>query len=422
MIFSVISLGCPKNLVDSERIIAQLGLEGEVFTDNESRADCVILNTCGFIKPAIDESTAEIGRLVAWKKRKPGRKLVVCGCLVNRMSKSLPRQFPQVDGWFKIEQEGSIGCPAGKHQVLTKARFLTTPSHFAYLKIAEGCRNRCSYCTIPSIRGPLRSRKPSAIIKEARALVDMGVREIALIAQDTTNYGYDFDGPQRLPHLLRALARIDGIKWLRLLYTHPAHIDDALIEEIANNRRVCKYIDMPIQHVNNRILKLMKRRYGRDRLLELMSKLRAIPGLAIRTTVMVGFPTERETEFEELLRFIDQTSFDHLGAFTYWAEPGTKAARLPQVASGIKTRRLNRIVALQFQKVKEQNRAQTGKTLQVVVDRINGRFAYARSQHEAPDIDRVIRLFGNNLKIGRFYQAQVTGFDNYDQRAVARTS
>lgn len=422
MIFTVISLGCPKNLVDSERIIAQLGLEGQIFTDDHRDADCVILNTCGFIKPAVDESTTEIRRLIKWKKEKPGRQVIVCGCLVNRMARTLPAQFPEVDGWFKIEYEGRIGRPSHPHRIPEPARYLTTPSHFAYLKIAEGCRNRCTYCTIPSIRGPLRSRPPRAIIREARALAGMGVREIALVAQDTTNYGYDFDRRRRLPHLLRALAKVDGIEWLRLMYAHPAHVDDALIEEIARNRKVCKYIDLPIQHVNNRILKLMKRRYDRDGLEAVLEKLRAVPGIAVRTTVMVGFPTERASDFEELLSFIDCSSFDHLGAFAYWAESGTKAARLPQVTSTIKRRRLNRLVGLQFQKVKERNRTLIGKTLRVIVDRINGRFAHARSQYEAPDIDRTIKLAGRNLQVGRFYEAVVTGFDDYDLKATARSA
>lgn len=414
MIFSLVSLGCPKNLVDSEHIIARLCLEGQVFTHNEDEADCIILNTCGFIKPAIDESFGEIRRLLAWKKRGAGRKVVVCGCLVNRMKKNLPMRFPGVDRWLKIEEEGSIGDGARR---LTEARCVTTLPHVAYLKIAEGCSNRCSYCTIPSIRGELHSRRPRDVLGEARSLAAKGVRELILVAQDTANYGYDFDGRRHLVRLLRSLNEIAALRWIRLLYAHPAHIDERLVEEIAVNPKVCKYVDVPIQHVSDRILKIMNRRHTRRHLEGLLERLRAVPSLALRTTVMVGFPTETEAEFEDLLEFVDHWGFDHLGAFSYSAEPGTKAAGWPQKSANKKAERLARLLELQSRKVRRQNRTKVGQKLRVLVDRCNGQYAIGRSQHEAPDIDGIIRLTGHKLKAGRFYRAEVTGFNKCDLTA-----
>lgn len=324
MRFFLISLGCPKNLVDSERIIGQLGQDGMVLTDDRSHAQCVVLNTCGFIKPAIDESMQAIQKLVEWKKRRKSRRILVCGCLVNRMKSHLCRRFPQVDGWFEIEKEGEIAAAVGKGEpsILPEARFLTTPKHYAYLKIAEGCDNRCAYCTIPQIRGSLHSRTIESITDEAQALADMGARELILVAQDTANYGYDLYKKRRLVDLVKKISRIDGIRWIRLLYAHPAHIDERLVDEIGSNPRVCKYVDMPIQHINNRILRLMNRKYERKTVERLIDELRKIPGLAIRTTIMAGFPTETAGEFDELLGFVRAVGFDHAGFFPYYREEG----------------------------------------------------------------------------------------------------
>ncbi|MCM8792390.1 MAG: 30S ribosomal protein S12 methylthiotransferase RimO [Candidatus Omnitrophica bacterium] len=420
MTFSIKSLGCPKNLVDSEKIAAQLSQAGLVFTDTADDAQVMILNTCGFIKPAIEESITEIKKLILWKRKRPNRKLLICGCLVNRLKDKLVKHFPEVDDWLKIKEEGSIAnLITDSPSPSDETRLISTPRHYAYLKIAEGCSNRCSYCTIPQIRGPLQSRALGSIVNEATQLTELGIKELILVGQDTAGYGTDLNGGKPLlAHLVDKLSCIDGIKWLRILYAHPAHIDDRLIDTIGSNPKVCKYLDIPIQHISDRILKLMRRRYNRKTIEKLVEKLKRIPDMKLRTTVIIGFPTEKPQEFNELLEFIGEGHFDHIGYFPYYREIGTEAAKLQPLPDCRIDERLRQFADLQIKNTREKNRSRIGQKIIVIIDGYNRKRYFGRSQSEAPEIDGKIFVSGQNLRIGKFYTALIKGFKKYDLFAL----
>ncbi len=428
------SLGCPKNEVDGETMTSLLRQEGFEMTEDKQEADVLVLNTCGFINSAKEESINEIFNLICLKNRHNRKKIVVSGCLAQRYPEELWKNIPEIDGLlgigdtFKISQLCtsvlvgkrlcSISLPENKngHRNIKRE---TQNRPYAYIKIADGCDNHCTYCAIPSIRGKFRSRRTEDILAEARQLVDGGVKEINLVAQDTTMYGTDICGGKKLPQLLFLLSRIPKLKWIRLLYTHPAHFSDELIQTIASNPKVCKYLDLPLQHISDEILAKMNRKVTRGDVERLISKLRErIPGLALRTSFIAGFPGEKKKQFEELIEFVEKTRFDKLGAFPYSREEGTPAYDFQgRVPSKLKHQRLDRLMLTQQKIVFEENRSKIGKTLTVLIDaeskEDSGHFL-GRSQAEAPEVDGVILVKGSSLKTGKFVKAKIVDYWDYD--------
>lgn len=428
------SLGCPKNEVDGETMTSLLDHQGFEMTENKDEADILILNTCGFIDSAKEESINEIFSLVQLKNKDKSRKIIVSGCLAQRYAKELWKNIPEIDGLlgigdiFKISQVclsvlarkrlSVVGFPEnnnGRRNVKRK----TQNRPYAYIKIADGCDNHCSYCAIPSIRGKFRSRRIEDILKEARQLADCGVKEINLVAQDTTLYGIDIYGEKKLPQLLLLLSEIRKLKWIRLLYTHPAHFSDELIETVASNPKVCKYLDLPLQHISDEILTKMNRKVTRGDVERLISKLRErIPGLTLRTSFIVGFPGEKKKHFEELLQFVEKTRFDKLGAFPYSREEETPAYDFQgRVPSKLKHQRLDRLMLTQQKIVFEENRSKIGKTLTVLIDaesKEDSGYFLGRSQAEAPEVDGEILVRGNGLRIGEFAEVRIVNYCDYD--------
>jgi ribosomal protein S12 methylthiotransferase len=434
--FAIVSLGCPKNLVDAERLVAALEDAGYQMQSNPSQAELILVNTCGFIEDARQESLETIGEMIQLKKTGSCKGLVVTGCLSQRYPRSLWEQIPAVDAFVGIGGQGEIvsvcnqildgsnerPCVVRDPETLeeeTISRHQLTLKHTAYLKIADGCDNRCAYCAIPIIRGGYRSRKLEVLESEAREMAARGVREINLIAQDTTNYGADLYGEARLTELLDRLCGIDGLRWIRVLYTHPAHYTEELIDLIAEREKICNYLDIPLQHICDDLLVAMNRRVNRQQIVSLLEKLRArIPAVALRTTFIVGLPGETEAHFRQLMIFVQQYRFEKLGAFAYSPEKGTPAAQMPgRTPKGIADRRLDQLLQLQQQISLQRNRSMAGEEITVLVDAANVDQEWncvGRSQAEAPDIDGHIYLRGRDVSPGDFVQAQVTGFSEYD--------
>ncbi len=416
------SLGCAKNLVDSERLLARLATAGALVGASAEEADVVLVNTCGFIDPARRESLAVIADYVALKDERPDLKLLVLGCLVVRDGETLRRDLTAVDGFFGIDEHDAIARACGLAGEETgDTRLLLTPSHTAYLRIADGCDNRCSYCTIPSIRGAFRSRPAHEILAEARSLAELGVLELNLIGQDTTAYGKDVPGGPGIVGLLERLDEINGVRWIRLLYAHPARFGDDLIEAYARLEKLVPYVDLPLQHAADRILRAMGRRVDRKGIEALLSRLReAVPEMALRTTFIVGFPGETDAEFAELLDFVDRVRFDHVGAFAYSPEPGTAAAELPgQVSPNVVGERLERLLAAQTEIVLEKNRARVGEVVDVLIDGSDGTpgVTIGRTATQAPDVDPVTRVRGRQEQ-GTFVRARITGHSDLDLTAT----
>jgi ribosomal protein S12 methylthiotransferase len=434
--FAIISLGCPKNLVDAERLVAALeGADYQMEVD-PAQAEIVVVNTCGFIEEARQESLQTIGEMARLKQTGSCKGLVVTGCLSQRFPRSLWEHIPAVDALLGIGGQreivsvcnqildGSNERPCVIHNPETLVeetipRHQLTLKHSAYLKIADGCDNRCAYCAIPIIRGGYRSRKLQVLEEEARGMAAQGVREINLIAQDSTHYGTDLYGQPHLTELLDRLCHIDDLRWIRLLYTHPAHYTEDLIDLIAAEEKICKYLDIPLQHICDDLLAAMNRRVTRQQIETLLETLRAkIPGLTLRTTFIVGLPGETEGCFRQLMEFVQRSRFQKLGAFSYSREQGTKAAQMPgRAPKGVADRRLDQLLQLQSQISLERNRALAGEEVNVLVDAaISGDdWNYVgRTQAEAPDIDGHIYVRGQNLHPGEFIRAQVTGFSEYD--------
>jgi ribosomal protein S12 methylthiotransferase len=416
------SLGCAKNLVDSERLLARLATAGALVGAPAEEADVVLVNTCGFIDPARRESLAVIADYVALKAERPDLKLFVLGCLVVRDGEALRRDLPAVDGFFGIDEHDAIARACGLAGEETgDTRLLLTPSHTAYLRIADGCDNRCSYCTIPSIRGAFRSRPADEILAEARSLAALGVRELNLIGQDTTAYGKDIPGGPGIVGLLERLDAIDGVRWVRLLYAHPARLGDDLIRAYARLEKLVPYVDLPLQHASDRILSAMGRRVDRGAIGSLLSRLReAVPEIALRTTFIVGFPGETDAEFAELIAFIEETRFDHVGAFAYSPEPGTAAAEMPsRVPPDVVAERLERLLAAQTVIVLETNRTRVGDVVDVLIDGSDGTpgVTIGRTATQAPDVDPVTRVRGRQEQ-GTFVRARITGHSDLDLTAT----
>ena len=426
-----ISLGCPKNLVDTERVLGRLVERGWLLCEQPEQADIVIVNTCGFIQEAAAESKQLLSQLSELKKNGCAG-IIAAGCLVERMGNALSADVPDVDAFVGIADADEIEAACreiirGRGRLFTRkphpphndtGRLRITPRHYSYLQITDGCNNRCSYCVIPLIRGPLRSKPPDAVIEEARELISDGVRELNVIGQDTTSYGKDTANGEDLATLLRELCRLD-VEWIRLLYTHPAHLTDSVIEAVAENDKIVNYVDMPIQHINDDILRRMNRIVGRERIEDQIARLRAaIPGVILRTSVIVGLPGETHEAFEELLEFVEEARFERLGTFAYSREEGVPAYDFPdQVPEKTRRKRLDLIMRRQREIAAEFAESMIGKTVDVVVEgksKTKRSLWEGRTYGDAPDVDGIIYLSGKNLEPGMFAKARITGSRDYD--------
>ncbi|MBN2406225.1 MAG: 30S ribosomal protein S12 methylthiotransferase RimO [Elusimicrobia bacterium] len=420
----VISLGCSKNTVDSERLMKQLELNNFRIVDSTSGADTVIINTCGFIGPAKEESIDTILQAVSLKEEGRLRKVIVFGCLAERYGKELPLEIKEVDAFFGVEKYREILSELGgkvRTDKLPERRLSGYPGT-AFLKISEGCSNRCSYCVIPSLRGPYRSLPLNRILREAEILARRNIKELVLIGQDTADYGRDIYGKRRLDALLGKLGRLKGIEWIRLMYMHPAHLDKRTLTAMKDNPRVCRYIDLPLQHISDRILKSMNRKITSKGINELIERIRkTMPGAVLRTTFMIGYPGETEEEFGALCRFVKKTGFDRLGVFAYSAEEGTASSRYPDSVPGkVKEKRMGTLMDIQRDISYVKNRALLGKTLRVIVDGCEGSaeegFYTGRSQGHAPEVDGdvLMKMSGKKLRPGGFYEVKIYDCDEYD--------
>ncbi|MDD6284003.1 MAG: 30S ribosomal protein S12 methylthiotransferase RimO [Firmicutes bacterium] len=401
----MVSLGCPKNQVDAELMLAKLAEAGYQLTPNESEADVVIINTCGFIEDAKREAIDNILDVAANKQYGNLRGLIVTGCLAERYRDEVAKEFPEVDAVVGIGKNDDIADIVGRvcngervvcfgdktDAPLEGDRVMTTPPYTAYLRVADGCDNCCTYCTIPSIRGSFRSRPMDSVVAEARRLAGSGVKELVVIAQDTTNYGTDLCGHSLLPQLLDELCAIDGIEWIRTLYTYPDRITDELLDTVARQPKICNYFDIPLQHVNGEILSRMNRTGDRESLTALIGKIRSVlPDAVLRTTLITGFPAESEEQFAELCEFVKEVRFDRLGCFAYSAEEGTPAAGFDgQIAQEVKERRAEVIMNSQLRIIEEKNRQRIGTAVEVLVEGYDSyiKCCYGRTRGDAPDID-----------------------------------
>lgn len=429
----LVSLGCPKNLVDSEIMLGLLRESGFIITNREQEADAIIINTCSFINDAKEESIKTILELAQLKEKGNCRALLVAGCLAQRYHRELMEEMPEIDGFIGTGAINEVSALvrralAGKEAFLVgrpgylhtaaQPRIQATPIYTAYAKIAEGCDNRCSYCTIPLVRGPFRSREMDDIVTEATEMARQGTKELILVAQDTTRYGLDLYGRPSLDSLLERLSVLDGLVWIRLLYTYPSLISDQLIRLIASEKKLCNYLDIPLQHASNPVLQRMKRQGSNKEIQELIEKLRSeIPDIILRSSFIVGFPGETEEDFEELLGFMSRMQFDRVGVFTYSREEGTPAASMPgQVPEEIKLARRDRAMSLQQKISLEKNRRKIGDILSVLVENKNDEESYTgRSEGDAPGIDGKVYFTSKlDLQPGSFVRVKINAAQPYD--------
>ena len=420
---NVVTLGCSKNVVDSEHVMAQLAAAGYdvVFDSNGTEARTVVVNTCGFIGDAKEESINTILGFVRAKEEGAIDRLFVIGCLSERYAEELRREIPEVDAYFGARDFSGVvraltgsegGAPATE-------RMLTTPGHYAYLKISEGCNWKCGYCAIPLIRGGHVSVPMEELEEEARKLAAGGVKELIVIAQDTTYYGLDLYGKRRLAELLRRLCRIDGIGWIRLHYAYPTAFPDEVIEAMASEPKICKYLDIPFQHISDAQLSAMHRRHTKAEAYALVEKLRgAIPDLALRTTLLVGYPGETEADFTELEQFVRDVRFERLGVFAYSEEEGTYSARelADNVPEVVKQQRVERIMTLQNDIARENNLRRVGRTERVLIDSRQGDYYVGRTQYDSPEVDQEILIPAAERRLlrGHFYEIRIDGAADYD--------
>ncbi len=427
----MISLGCPKNQVDGEALLAKLAAAGYQIVNEIENSDVMIVNTCGFIEDAKREAIDTILEVAQYKEAGVISALVVTGCLAERYQDEILKEMPEVDAVIGIGANADIvkvcdkalcgiqtsNYPNKCYLPIDDERLLSTPSHWAYLKIAEGCDNRCSYCAIPGIRGKFRSRKIESVVDEAKSLVNRGVKEIILVAQDTTKYGQDLYGEYSLDKLLKELVKIDGLEWIRLFYCYPQRITDSLIEVIANEEKVCNYIDIPLQHSDTTVLKNMNRVGDGNDYRVLLDKMRkAIPDLALRTTFIVGFPGETDEQFENLCDFVKDMKFDKMGCFTFSPEEDTPAFDMDnQIDEDVKKRRQEVLMNAQYSITETSNKSRVGKVYKVIIDSFaDGKYT-GRSYMDSPEIDSGIIFTSNKkLNIGDFVNVKITDFDGYD--------
>ncbi|MBQ3408039.1 MAG: 30S ribosomal protein S12 methylthiotransferase RimO [Clostridia bacterium] len=425
-----VSLGCSKNLLDTEMTIGLFKNNKFNIVNDPSKADIIVVNTCGFIQSAKEEAINTLLEMAEYKKNRC-KYLIAMGCLVERYKDELIKLMPEVDLFIKFSEyesiwkqiETVIGKVENKNREHDYLNFLdrvvTTGENYAYLRIAEGCNNRCTFCAIPYIRGNYISRKMEDVLEEAKKLSEAGVKELIVIAQDTTKYGIDIYGEPRLADLLKKLCEIDGIKWIRFLYAYPESITDELIDVVKNNEKICNYFDIPIQHISNKVLKRMNRKSDGQSIRKTIAKIREeIPNVIIRTTIMVGFPGESKEDFDELYEFIKEAKFDRLGAFSYSKEEGTPAAKIKeQVHPMTKKSRYNKIMKLQAEISEEIEKQYIGKELEVILEErsFDGKYYVARSYMDVPDIDGVIyvKCDEENLE-GEFIKVKITESRDYD--------
>lgn len=419
----IITLGCSKNLVDSEKLIKQLEANGyKVTHDSENpKGEIAIVNTCGFIGDAKEESINMILELCQAKEEGSLKKLYVMGCLSERYLEELKVEIPQVDKFYGKFNWNEVLADLGKayHPEMAIERTLTTPKHYAYLKISEGCDRKCSYCAIPIITGPHQSRPMEEILDEVRLLVSEGVKEFQVIAQELTYYGVDLYKKQMLPELIDRMAKIPGVEWIRLHYAYPAHFPTDLFRVMRENDNVCKYMDIALQHISDNMLTRMRRHVTKQQTYDLIAQFRKeVPGIHLRTTLMVGHPGETEADFEELKAFVKEVRFDRMGAFAYSEEEGTYAAKQykDEIPQEVKQQRLDELMALQQEISAELSSAKIGKEFKVIIDRKEGEYYVGRTQFDSPEVDPEVLIAdtGKRLYTGRFYQARVTDADDFD--------
>lgn len=419
---NVVTLGCSKNLVDSEVLLNQLGRSGfEVVHDSNDPTEVVIINTCGFIGDAKEESIDTIVNFVNAKEQGLIEKLYVFGCLSARYKDELIAEIPEVDKYFgKFDiREITTELKAEYNPDVIYERKITTPKHFAFLKISEGCNRSCSFCAIPLITGRHKSRTIEDLVREARYLARKGVKELLLIAQDLSYYGIDLYGEGRLAQLVEAISEIDGIEWIRLHYTYPSRFPFDILPIIKNNPKVCKYLDLPLQHASDNMLKKMLRRVSEQETYDLIERIRKeVPGITLRTTMLVGHPGETAEDFERLKKMIEFGRFDRLGVFPYSHEEGTYAAKHYEddVAEDVKQARADEVMELQQAISAEIMEERIGKELKVLIDRVEGNQFIGRTEYDSPEVDGevIIETEGEELEVGQFYQIKITGSDDYD--------
>jgi ribosomal protein S12 methylthiotransferase len=426
-----VALGCPKNMVDSERMLAEIARAGLVISAESNQADVVVINTCGFIEPAKQEAIEAIKEAVAAKKNGKVRKVIVAGCLSQRLGKKLFDEVDGIDCIVGLNSRDDIASiiertAAGERRGVylgscgeikdDRSRLLIGPKHRAYLRISEGCNRRCSFCTIPAIRGPFRSKPLNLILAEARELANAGVMEISIISQDTTSYGKDLKIKDGLPQLLRKIEKIDGLVWIRLMYLHPVAITENLLHAVAESRKIVHYLDIPIQHINNSILRRMRRPGSSEKIYQLIEKIRAaLPDAVLRTTLIVGFPGETDEQFDELIEFVKWAEFDAMGAFKFYAEEGTPAATLQgQVPEIVKQHRFKKLMLTQQRIAFEKNRQKLGSRLVCLVDEVDGRIGKGRYYGQAPDIDSICIIKKCRAGTGEFIKTRVAETAGYD--------
>jgi ribosomal protein S12 methylthiotransferase len=417
---SVITLGCSKNTVDSERLLNQLKVNNFNLVEDPNKAATVIVNTCGFIESAKEESINTILNAVNLKQEGKIKKLIVAGCLSERYKDELEKEIPEVDVYFGTENyEGILKELGGKLKYnLLGERLLTTPSHTAYLKISEGCDHPCSFCAIPLMRGKHKSKTKEELIKEAEFLARNNTKEIVIIAQDTTDYGIDIYGKRILAELLNDLSEINGIEWIRLMYAYPSKFPDNLIDVIASNPKICKYVDIPLQHISDNVLKSMRRGVTAERTRRLLYKLRdKIPGITLRTTFITGYPNETEKDFEELCDFIREIKFDRVGVFTFSVEGNTASYILGDpLPDEMKEERKNILMEIQKDISLEKNKNFLGTTIKVLLESKENEHYIGRSYRDAPEVDGEILIPENDeeIELGKFYSAQIFDYNEYD--------
>lgn len=419
----IITLGCSKNLVDSEKLIRQLEANGYKVTHDSSnpQGEIAVINTCGFIGDAKEESINMILEFCEAKEEGRLRKLYVMGCLSERYLKELEVEIPQVDKFYGKFNWNELLADLGKayHDEIAIERTLTTPKHYAYLKISEGCDRSCAYCAIPIITGKHISRPMEEIIDEVKLLVSQGVKEFQIIAQELTYYGVDLYKSQKLPELIEKIAQVPGVEWIRLHYAYPTHFPEDLFRVMRENDNVCKYMDIALQHISDNMLTRMRRNVSKSETYDLIEKFRReVPGIHLRTTLMVGFPGETEEDFEELKEFVQRARFDRMGAFAYSEEEGTYAAETYEdsIPQEVKQARLDELMALQQEISADLSNAKIGQELKVIIDRKEGDYYIGRTQFDSPEVDPevLIKANGKRLFSGRFYRVRITNADDFD--------
>ena len=420
-ILNIVTLGCSKNKVDSEHLAALLNNTYKIVHDSDEKSDVVIINTCGFIGDAKEESIDTILEYAELRKANKIKKLYVMGCLSERYKKELRKEIHEVDAFFGVEPVQHVAADILKsdfHSDYCCERVLSTPSHYAYLKISEGCNRHCAFCAIPLIRGEHKSVPMENLIKEAENLAKKGVKELILIAQDLTYYGYDIDGKSHIVELVQKLTEIDGVEWIRLHYGYPLGFPVELLELMRDNKKICHYIDLPLQHISTPILKAMRRGVTHEQTVEFVKKVRSyVPDIAFRSTFIVGFPGETEEQFNELIEFIKEMRFERAGVFAYSAEEGTPAYELEDdVPEDVKKARVDKFMDVQQDISLEINQKRLGRTEKVLIDRTEGGYYVGRTQYDSPEVDDevLISMKDNDLQIGSFVNVKIIQADYFD--------